>query len=40
VGEIFRASVPYWIGLLGVVVSIAVFPQVATWLPTLAFSAK
>jgi tripartite ATP-independent transporter DctM subunit len=40
VGEIFRASVPYWIGLLGVVISIAVFPQVATWLPTAAFSAK
>jgi tripartite ATP-independent transporter DctM subunit len=40
VGEIFRASVPYWIGLLGVVISIAVFPQVATWLPALAFSAK
>lgn len=40
VGEIFRASVPYWIGLLGVVICIAVFPQVATWLPTIAFSAK
>jgi tripartite ATP-independent transporter DctM subunit len=40
VGEIFRASVPYWIALLAVIVSIAVFPQIATWLPEAAFSAK
>jgi TRAP-type C4-dicarboxylate transport system permease large subunit len=33
VGEIFRGSVPYWIGLLGTVTVIAVFPQIATWLP-------
>jgi tripartite ATP-independent transporter DctM subunit len=33
VGEIFRGSIPYWIGLLGTVVVIAVFPQIATWLP-------
>lgn len=40
VGEIFRAAVPYWIGLFAVIVSIAAFPQVATWLPDVAFSAK
>jgi tripartite ATP-independent transporter DctM subunit len=40
VGEIFRASVPYWIALLGVIVAIAIFPQIATWLPEAAFSAK
>ena len=34
-GEIFRGSVAYWIALLGVIVVIAVFPQVATWLPNL-----
>jgi len=33
VGEIFRGSIPYWIGLLMTVIVIAVFPQVATWLP-------
>ena len=40
VGEIFRGSIPFWIALLAVIVTIAVFPQIATWLPTLAFSAK
>ena len=40
VGEIFRGAVPFWIALLAVIVTIAVFPQIATWLPTLAFSAK
>lgn len=34
-GEIFRASVPYWVALLGAIVIIAIFPQVATWLPNL-----
>jgi tripartite ATP-independent transporter DctM subunit len=34
-GEIFRGSVAYWIALLGVIVVIAIFPQVATWLPNL-----
>lgn len=33
VGEIFQGSIPYWIALLGVVVVIAVFPGIATWLP-------
>jgi TRAP-type mannitol/chloroaromatic compound transport system permease large subunit len=33
VGEIFRGSIPYWIGLLGSVVLIAAFPRIATWLP-------
>ena len=33
VGEIFRGSIPYWIGLLGSVVLIAAFPLIATWLP-------
>jgi tripartite ATP-independent transporter DctM subunit len=35
VGEIFRGAIPYWIALLGVIVVIAAFPQIATWLPTL-----
>jgi C4-dicarboxylate transporter DctM subunit len=34
VGEIFRGSIPYWIALLGVIVIIAAFPQIATWLPS------
>ena len=34
-GEIFRGSVAYWIALLGVIIVIAIFPQVATWLPNL-----
>ncbi len=33
--EIFRGSVPYWIVLLAVVVALAVFPQLATFLPSL-----
>jgi TRAP-type C4-dicarboxylate transport system permease large subunit len=35
VGEIFRASVPYWVCLMAVIVTIAVYPQLATWLPNL-----
>jgi tripartite ATP-independent transporter DctM subunit len=34
-GEIFRGSVPYWIVLLAVVAALAVFPQLATFLPSL-----
>ncbi len=33
--EIFAGSIPYWIVLLGVVVALAVFPQLATFLPGL-----
>lgn len=33
--EIFRGSIPYWIVLLAVVVAIAAFPQIATFLPNL-----
>lgn len=33
--EIFRGSIPYWIILLAVVAAIIVFPQIATFLPTL-----
>ncbi len=33
VGEIFRGSIPYWIALLAVIVVIAAFPGIATWLP-------
>lgn len=33
VGEMFRGSIPYWLALLSIIVVIAVFPQVATWLP-------
>lgn len=35
VGEIFKASVPFWICLLVTIVILAVFPQTATWLPNL-----
>lgn len=34
-GEIFSGSIPYWIVLLAVVVLLAVFPQLATFLPSL-----
>ncbi len=34
-GEIFRGSVPYWVALLGAVLLITIFPQIATWLPNL-----
>ena len=33
--EIFRGSIPYWIVLLAVVAALAVFPQLATFLPNL-----
>ncbi len=33
--EIFRGSIPYWIVLLGIVVLLAVFPKLATFLPSL-----
>ena len=33
--EIFRGSIPYWIVLLAVVVALAIFPQLATFLPSL-----
>ncbi len=33
--EIFSGSIPYWIVLLGVVAALAVFPQLATFLPNL-----
>ncbi len=35
VGEIFRGSTPYWIGLLAVIICIVIFPGIATWLPEL-----
>jgi tripartite ATP-independent transporter DctM subunit len=34
-GEIFRGAVPYWMCLLGAIVAIVAFPQIATWLPSL-----
>jgi tripartite ATP-independent transporter DctM subunit len=34
-GEIFWGSIPYWIVLLGLVALLAVFPQLATFLPNL-----
>jgi C4-dicarboxylate transporter, DctM subunit len=34
-GEIFAGSVPYWICLLVVIVVIAAYPPLATWLPNL-----
>lgn len=33
--EIFRGAIPYWIVLLAVVAALAVFPQIATFLPNL-----
>lgn len=35
VGEIFWGAVPYWVALLAVIVCLAVFPQLATYLPAL-----
>jgi tripartite ATP-independent transporter DctM subunit len=35
IGEIFRAAVPYWACLLLAIVLIALYPPLATWLPTL-----
>jgi tripartite ATP-independent transporter DctM subunit len=37
--EIFIGSIPYWIVLLLVVVAIAIFPQLATFLPNLGMKA-
>jgi TRAP-type C4-dicarboxylate transport system permease large subunit len=34
--EIFRGSTPYWVCLLLVIVVIAAFPAIATWLPNAA----
>jgi tripartite ATP-independent transporter DctM subunit len=34
-GEIFSGSIAYWIALLAAIILIAVFPQLATWLPNL-----
>jgi len=33
--EIFRGAIPYWIMLLGVIIAVAAFPQVAAFLPGL-----
>ena len=33
--DIFRGAIPYWICLLSVIIVIAAFPQLATWLPNL-----
>jgi C4-dicarboxylate transporter, DctM subunit len=35
VGEIFAGAVPYWIALVAVIVCLAVFPEIATYLPKL-----
>jgi tripartite ATP-independent transporter DctM subunit len=35
VGEIFRGSIPYWIALVLVIVAVAAFPPIATFLPNL-----
>lgn len=32
-GDIFIGSIPYWICLIAVIVVLAVFPELATWLP-------
>jgi TRAP-type C4-dicarboxylate transport system permease large subunit len=33
--EIFRGAIPYWFVLLGIVILLAVFPKLATFLPSL-----
>jgi TRAP-type mannitol/chloroaromatic compound transport system permease large subunit len=33
--EIFRGALPYWLILFAVIVVIAIFPQIATFLPSL-----
>ncbi|MFM1880233.1 MAG: hypothetical protein RLZZ344_467 [Pseudomonadota bacterium] len=38
VGQIFRYSIPYWICLLIVVLTIWFFPSIATWLPDYVFN--
>ena len=38
VGQIFRYSIPYWVCLLIVVLSLWLFPEIATWLPDAVFS--
>jgi len=32
-GEIFTGSIPFWIVLLATIVLIAIFPEIANWLP-------
>lgn len=34
-GEIFKGALPYWILLLGSIVLLVIFPEIATWLPNL-----
>ncbi len=34
VGEIFRGAIPYWVCLLMVIVCLALYPPLATWLPS------
>ena len=34
-GEIFRGSIPFWLVMLGLVLLLILFPQIATWLPNL-----
>jgi len=38
--EIFRNSIPYWVCLLLLVLSLAIWPQLATWLPEVVFAQK
>lgn len=35
VGQVFAGSVPYWIALLACIIFLAVFPEIATYLPKL-----
>jgi len=34
-GEIFRGSIPFWFVMLGLVLALILFPQIATWLPNI-----
>ncbi|NBO04333.1 MAG: TRAP transporter large permease [Betaproteobacteria bacterium] len=38
--EIFRNAIPYWICLLVLVISLGIWPQLATWLPAVVFASK
>jgi len=38
--EIFRNAIPYWFCLLVLVISLGIWPQLATWLPAVVFASK
>jgi len=40
VSEVFRGAIPYWVGLLAIILLVWLLPATATWLPAAAFAAK